>query len=141
MYKHVLVAVDLAHGAVGEHIVKIGRLLAGSDGRVTLMNAIQPLPSYIGLEAHRGDIDRHRSETERQLKALAGNDPKVETVIAAAGQPATAILDEAKTRGADVIVIGAHRPDLTDYLLGSTASRIVRHAKCTVVVERSHETS
>ena len=37
---------------------------------------------------------------------------------------------------ADLIVVGAHRPDLTDYLLGPNAGEIVRHADCSVLVVR-----
>ncbi|MGC2855768.1 universal stress protein [Novispirillum sp. DQ9] len=37
---------------------------------------------------------------------------------------------------ADCIVIGAHRPDLADYLLGPNAARVVRHAACSVLVVR-----
>ena len=37
---------------------------------------------------------------------------------------------------ADLIVVGAHRPELTDYLLGPNAGEIVRHAPCSVLVVR-----
>ena len=37
---------------------------------------------------------------------------------------------------ADVIVVAAHRPELKDYLLGPNAARVVRHAKCSVMVVR-----
>jgi len=37
---------------------------------------------------------------------------------------------------ADLIVVGAHRPEIKDYLLGSNASQIVRHANCSVWVVR-----
>jgi universal stress protein F len=33
-------------------------------------------------------------------------------------------------------VIASHRPGIQDYFLGSTASRVVRHANCTVHVMR-----
>ena len=36
----------------------------------------------------------------------------------------------------DVIVMGAHRPALQDYLLGPNAARVVRHARCSVYVVR-----
>lgn len=133
MYRHVLVAVELTHGEVGAHILKVGRYLAGAEGRVTVLNVVQPLPTYIGVEAHAEDLAEHRSETEKRLAELAGD---AETLVAD-GWPATVILDEAKRLGADAIVIGSHRPELTDYLLGSTAARVVRHAPCTVVVERT----
>lgn len=37
---------------------------------------------------------------------------------------------------ADLIVVGSHRPALKDYLLGPNASRVVRHAKQSVLVVR-----
>ena len=42
----------------------------------------------------------------------------------------------ARDVGADLIVMGAHKPGMADYLLGSNASQIVRHAKCSVWVMR-----
>ena len=46
------------------------------------------------------------------------------------------ILRAADRLGADLIVIGAHRPELRDYLIGPNASRVVRHAKQSVYVVR-----
>lgn len=38
--------------------------------------------------------------------------------------------------GCDMIVIGSHRPELKDYLLGPNAARVVRHAGQSVLVVR-----
>lgn len=46
------------------------------------------------------------------------------------------ILDYAQEIGADLIVVGSHHPSTSTYLLGSTASAIVRHAKTSVFVIR-----
>lgn len=46
------------------------------------------------------------------------------------------ILRAADKLAVDVIVIGAHRPALSDYLLGPNAARVVRHARCSVYVVR-----
>ena len=46
------------------------------------------------------------------------------------------VLDEADKCGADLIVIGSHRPSMSTYLLGSNATTIVRHAKVSVLVVR-----
>ncbi|MFN3824303.1 MAG: universal stress protein [Pseudorhodobacter sp.] len=46
------------------------------------------------------------------------------------------ILRAAEKLGVDVIVMGAHRPALKDYLLGPNAARVVRHAPCSVYVVR-----
>ena len=45
-------------------------------------------------------------------------------------------LNFARDIGAELIVMGAHKPGMADYLLGSNASQIVRHAKCSVWVIR-----
>jgi nucleotide-binding universal stress UspA family protein len=47
------------------------------------------------------------------------------------------ILRAANRLNADVIVMGAHRPELRDYLLGPNAARVVRHAAQSVYVVRS----
>jgi len=46
------------------------------------------------------------------------------------------ILSIAAKITADVIVMGAHRPELKDYMLGPNAARVVRHASCSVMVVR-----
>lgn len=46
------------------------------------------------------------------------------------------ILSAADRLGADVIVMGSHRPELSDYLIGPNAARVVRHAKQSVFVVR-----
>ena len=45
-------------------------------------------------------------------------------------------LNFARDIGAELIVVGAHKPGMADYLLGSNASQVVRHAKCSVWVVR-----
>ncbi len=37
----------------------------------------------------------------------------------------------------EAIVIGAHKPEMKDYLLGTNAARVVRHAKQSVLVVRA----
>ena len=46
------------------------------------------------------------------------------------------VLAVAERIGADLIVLAAHRPAMRDFLLGTNASRIVRHARCSVLVVR-----
>jgi len=48
----------------------------------------------------------------------------------------TNILNVAEKVSADLIVLSSHRPEMKDYLLGANASRVVRHARCSVFVVR-----
>jgi nucleotide-binding universal stress UspA family protein len=56
--------------------------------------------------------------------------------IVAAGRIYQQILSVAEQIGADLIVMGSHHPELSDYLLGPNAARVVRHADCSVMVVR-----
>ncbi len=46
------------------------------------------------------------------------------------------IINAADRLKVDAIVMGSHRPELTDYLLGPNAARVVRHANQSVFVVR-----
>ncbi len=46
------------------------------------------------------------------------------------------IITAANELGVDAIVMGSHTPELSDYLLGPNAARVVRHAKQSVFVVR-----
>ena len=52
------------------------------------------------------------------------------------GHPGRAVTDYAEEIGADCIVAGSHKPGLTDIFIGSTAARIMQHAKCSVHILR-----
>ena len=46
------------------------------------------------------------------------------------------ILETAERIGIDLIVMASHRPEMSDYLVGPNASRVVRHARISVLVVR-----
>jgi nucleotide-binding universal stress UspA family protein len=46
------------------------------------------------------------------------------------------IIEAANRLNADAIVMGSHAPELSDYLLGPNAARVVRHARQSVFVVR-----
>jgi nucleotide-binding universal stress UspA family protein len=137
LYRNILVAVDLAHGEVVARIVAVARHLAGADGAITVLTVIEPVPAYVAAEIPETILEGNRAAARGRLEALAAGEGLEARAVLRHGAPAAEILDEAESMGADAIILGSHRPDYSDYLLGSTAARVVRHAGCTVVVERS----
>ena len=69
------------------------------------------------------------------IKEHAKDGVKVEQVVRA-GSIYKEALAFARDIAADLIVVGAHKPELKDYLLGPNAGHIVRHASCSVWVVR-----
>ena len=78
---------------------------------------------------------KHLEEWRADAEKLAGG-PRV-TAEKAVGEPAAEILEVARERGADLIVMGTHgRTGLEHALMGSIAERVVRRAHCPVLTER-----
>lgn len=138
MYKHIIVAVDLAHGEAGRALLERAGKLVDPDGTLRLVHVLEDVPSYIAAELPRDLNERRAAEAKVELKLLAEAappGPRVETEIRR-GAPAGQILQAAEDHGADLIMLASHRPGLSDYFIGSTAARVVRHAQCSVLVSR-----
>jgi universal stress protein F len=140
MYQHIVVAVDLAHGQAGKDLLAKAAALIDAGGTIRVLHVLEDVPSYIAAELPRDLNDRRQAEAKVELKVLAGEiegktgaSVVVETRHgAAAGQ----ILQAAEDHGADLVMIASHRPGISDYFIGSTAARVVRHAQCSVLISR-----
>ena len=136
MYKHIIVAVDLSHGEAGKALLDKAVQLVDEGGTIRLLHVLEDVPSYIAAELPRDLNDRREAEAKVELGLLSGSiSAKVESEVrtgAAAGQ----ILQCAEDAGADLIMIASHRPGLSDYFIGSTAARGVRHAQCSGLISR-----
>ena len=53
------------------------------------------------------------------------------------GSPWSAICEAAKEHGVDLIIIGSHGYQGIDRVIGTTASKVVNHAECSVLVTRN----
>ncbi|MEY8838907.1 universal stress protein, partial [Cribrihabitans sp. XS_ASV171] len=86
---------------------------------------------------HDKAVAEARARLEAMCETALGPDRNA-TVrhIVATGTAYQEILHTAQEAGTDLIVIGSHRPDLRDYLLGPNAARVVRHSNCSVYVVR-----
>ena len=136
MYKHIIVAVDLSHGEAGKSLLDKAIQLVDQGGVIRLLHVLEDVPSYIAAELPRDLNDRREAEAKVELGLLSGGvSASVESEVrtgAAAGQ----ILQCAEDASADLIMIASHRPGLSDYFIGSTAARVVRHAQCSVLISR-----
>jgi universal stress protein F len=115
----------------------VARLLAGPGGRISLLTVLDAVPAYVSSYIPPETIAQGRDEARGRLQKLAAAAGVEAEVYLREGPAANQIIEEATALGCDAIVLGSHRPDYRDYFLGSTAARVVRHAPCTVVVERS----
>ena len=135
MYNKILVPVALDHKADIGRAMKVAEKLLSKDGEITMMTVIETIPLYVSQQLPVAIIEDNMKEAKAQLDAEAAGAKHVKTAVIK-GHAATTILEYADEKGMDCIVIASHRPGLQDYFLGSTASRVVRHAKMAVHVVR-----
>ena len=141
MFKTILVAIDLEHVEQARHVLGAVTDIAGRAGGadVHLLTVVAAAPAIVSQFLHENYEHMASGEAETALAALAAEADlgggNVETMIRF-GTVYEEVIAAAEAVGADLIVTGSHKPDVADYLIGSNASRVVRHAGCSVLVVR-----
>lgn len=140
MYKTILVPVDLAEPQTSEGaLATAARLADMGDGTVRLIYVRPLMPvTYMEYVPASFEEDQQR-EAEEKLGDIAASVtlPKERvSAVVRLGSIYHEVLQEAEDCGADLVVVGSHRPTMATYLLGSNATQIVRHANSSVLVVR-----
>jgi nucleotide-binding universal stress UspA family protein len=140
MYKRIVLAVDLTEPTPSpKGLAQAVELAKAGVGELRLVN-VQPVIPATFMEYVPVDFDvEQATQAKEALDAiLTSVDLPAERKTAAtrAGGIYHELLQEASEWDADLIVVGSHRPVMSDYLLGSNAKTIVRHAQCSVLVVR-----
>jgi len=140
--QNILAATDLSTSSL--HAVDRGFLIAGhSDARYTVvhamgLDALAPLREMLGEHATvvAGKVAAERREAlERVLSDAMRNRGVAADLRLEAGTATQVVPDFARTLNADLILVGAHgRHFMQRFLLGSTASRLLRKSQCPVLV-------
>lgn len=135
MYKNILVPVllDESHDTQASYLA--AKALADEGAVFTVIHVVEAVPSFVESQIPRDVLDETHETIKQTLHRSASALPEA-SVVMVTGHAAQSILQYAEETGADCIVIASHRPGMEDFFLGSTASRVVRHAKCSVHVIR-----
>lgn len=135
MYTNILVPVSFDADRNSQGAMAVARVLCAKGGTITCLHVIEPLPQYATQYLSTDQLEAARIDMIATLEALVA-DTKNATALVVDGRASRGILSHAEEHGVDLIVVASHQPGMQDYLLGSTASKVVRHAKCAVHVLR-----
>ena len=140
MYKTLFVPVDLSELPTAQPAIDCAVPLASaSGGTIRLINVRSIVPmTYMEFVPPSFD-EGQQLEAEAALAEVAAGvplPPERVSAVVRLGSIYNEVLEEAEKTGADLIVVGSHRPTMATYLLGSNAATIVRHARCSVLVVR-----
>ena len=144
MYKHILAALDGSPRAA--MVLQDAALLASRTAATLHLCHAVNVP--LGLPADAlslGSDDLQARLVAHGLQALTMQVDELQPMVTPilwgervcrVGRPAQVIVDLAVELRADLIVLGSHGYDVIDRVLGTTASRVANHAKCSVLVVR-----
>lgn len=143
MTAKILVALDLEHGSANDTLLRSATRIAAAEGAdidlLTVIDAAPPAvvefmqPGYEELVAK--GVEAKLDEIAAGLDAGGG---RIETSVRFGGVYKEILAHAAKI-DADLIITGSHRPSVADFLLGTNAARVVRHAECSVLVVRPRD--
>jgi len=142
MYKKILVPLDgspLAERALGqaEELAKI------FDAEIILFQVVHFMPIYGSPELVAPLIvdEKHKEFAEKYLAKIAkeveGRGLKVKAIVKTGHQVAVEIIDFAKEKGVDLIVMCTRgRSGISRWVLGSTALKVVTRAETPILLLR-----
>ncbi|MDX1513373.1 MAG: universal stress protein [Gammaproteobacteria bacterium] len=142
MYKNILLTVDLNHeeswrkalpaavAASREFNARLHIITVAPDFHMPLV------ASYFPDDFMDGVKSRLKEELEKFVSEHVPDDVDSTHAVVHGGKIYEEIMRYANKNGVDLIVVEAFHPDLKDYLLGSNAEKIARHAKQSVLLVR-----
>lgn len=136
MYKKIIVPVDPAAVAVGEKILEKANSLLDAGGEIVLLTIIEDIPGYLAIDVPVDLIEGAINDAKAKLVELKQKTGVTAHIEIRSGAPAREILATAEEHKADLIIVGSHVPDFSNYFIGATADRVVRHSKISVLVDR-----
>lgn len=126
------------------HAVEIARL---TDGRLDLVHVVEsyrfpPFYTSGGGDALPSDLVELKGRAEAAMRELldeSGGAATPHAIHVVTGRAATAVVDQARHLGSDMIVTASHGlTSIERGLLGSVAERVVRTAPCVVLTLKPH---
>lgn len=135
MYTNILVPVSFDTERDAQGALDVAQTLRAEGGQITCLHVMELLPQYATEYLPADHLQSARAEILSSMNKMTDGIENA-TSLVIDGHSARSILAHADNNDVDLIIIASHRPGLQDYLLGSTAAKVVRHAKCAVHVLR-----
>lgn len=139
MFKTILVPVDIfAESSPAQQLSVAKGFAEANDGKIIVVYVLPSIPGYAQSIMPSGTLNNAMAEAKKKLAEIAKSAELTDQdeLVLLEGNPARAIIDHANEIAADLIVMASHDPSITDYLIGSTASRVVHHAHCSMFIIR-----
>lgn len=139
MYKNILIPVEFDKEDAIDRAVEFAGKIADDAAVIRFLHVVHDTPAIVSQFLPEDFEQKATIESLNKLKGVGrardlGN--LTTDFVVRHGGVYHEILQMAADEAVDLIIICSHKPLVEDYLLGSNASRVVRHAKCAVMIMR-----
>lgn len=138
MFNKILIPIDLSNDDHAVEVIEKAYKL-GKSSELVLLHVLEEIPEQVRDDFPEEFDNNDIAEAERELKLILSRanvpNDKVEIVVLK-GSSCDVIIDASEKYGIDLIVLDSTRQGLEKYILGSTATKVVKVAKCSVLVKR-----
>jgi nucleotide-binding universal stress UspA family protein len=140
MYKNILLAIDLNDETSCRKpllsAVELARTFGARLHVLTVVREVEAILEARATIAYEVIVSDLENRIATLIRRADASDLKPNILVTHGASIYAEILGVAEEAEADLIVVGSHRPAMKDYLLGTNAARVVRHARCSVLVAR-----
>ena len=135
MFRTILLPVDLSSEPSWRKALPAAQRLLDEGGSLHVLSVfpdISMVSTYFAADFE----EKALHDLGERLQAWVAEHAPGATPHVMHGRVYDEIIAAADRLNADAVVMASHRPELSDYLLGPNAARVVRHAKQSVLVVR-----
>lgn len=136
MYRKIIAAINPSSMDHGADILRAASRLLDDGGEIIALSVIEEIPDYVASQLPAGMVHEAGARIHKELDVLIERTGVPARVLVETGHAWRTICEEVDRRGADLVIMWPHQPGLTDMILGSTATHVVRHCDCSVLVLR-----
>jgi len=141
MYKNIPLAIDLNdETSCRKPLLSAVELARTFGARLHVLTVVRDVEAILEARAATIAYEVIVSDLQNRIATLIrradATDLKPNVLVTHGASIYAEIFGAAEEAEADLVVVGSHRPAMKDYLLGTNAARVVRHACCSVLVAR-----
>jgi nucleotide-binding universal stress UspA family protein len=141
MYKNILLAIDLndetSYRKPLLSAVELARTFGAGLHILTVVREVEViLEARAATIAYEAIVSDLQNRIDTLIRRADASDLRPSILVTHGASIYAEILGVAEEAKAYLVVVGSHRPAMKDYLLGTNAARVVRHARCSVLVAR-----
>ncbi|RWX11965.1 universal stress protein [Rhizobium hidalgonense] len=136
MYRTIICGIGMGSRQTANRLLRRAAALVDEGGNIVVTHVIENIPHRHLTELPEAFETTAIVDAEKKLAALCrelGIPARVEVRI---GVAASALVALARETSADLILLSSHVSDITDYVFSSIVEKVVRHAGCSVLIDR-----